>query len=122
MKCLIADSDSDIFLPLEQSPKYTFSRLSRNEAGNIGGESKQYGSGWSKEGMDKYNDLYRLVREDRKLRGKTFNEDLLLYYKEKRKHKNKQNASDRNKKRKTVAFDDLNPPPEIDEAINITAL
>jgi len=77
-------------------------------------DTKNLGTGWSVEGIRRYNDLYFIVRSDRNQRGAFFNQELLLHY---NRHKELNNGmtpkgSTGKKKRKIVAFDDLNPPPE----------
>ena len=66
---------------VSQIPKYTFSRISRQQQANSG-------IGWSDEGIAKYNDVYDLVETDRQLRGATFNQELLKVH-QRRRPKNK---------------------------------
>ncbi len=55
---------------LLQIPKYTFSRISRQQQANGG-------IGLLDEGIAKYNEIYDLVEVDCQLRGDTFNQELL---------------------------------------------
>ena len=87
--------------------KYTFSRQKGRR--NHGG-----GSGWSDQGHQRYNALYRLVQRDRRLRGTAFNRELLKVFQDRRSRERKHAVPSGTKKRKTLAFDDLNPP-EIDD-------
>ncbi len=84
--------------------KYTYSRQ-KGKLTNGGG------SGWSDTGHQRYNILYRIVQRDRRLRGAAFNKELLKVFQVRRLRDRKQKGTPLgNKKRKTVAFDDLNPP------------
>ena len=38
------------------------------------------GSGWTSKGIARYNAIFESVAEDRKQRGRTFNNDLLEFY------------------------------------------
>jgi hypothetical protein len=75
--------------------------------------SKNLGTGWSHQGIDRYNVLYLQVQEDRFYRGASFNQELLLHYNKQRKcNDGIKTTSKSKKKRKSVAFNDLNPPPD----------
>jgi hypothetical protein len=68
------------------------------------------GIGWTKEeGVDKYNEIYDLVEEDRVCRGVTFNHELLKVFLER--HRNKKYTPGRvnTRKRKTIPRDDMGP-------------
>ena len=92
-----------------QITKYTFSRQ-KGRLTNGGG------SGWSDEGHKRYNLLYRLVQRDRRQSGASFNKELLKVFQARRLRDRKQNVTpSSSKKRKTVAFDDLNPPSACDD-------
>ena len=69
------------------------------------------GTGWSDEGMAKYNEIYQLVCEDRSERGEGMAKELLQRHREKRKNAVKK-PKQSTRKRKIVAFDDLMPSPE----------
>jgi len=97
---------------MQVSTKYTISRLSRKAAA---GKKDNEGSGWSTEGIDRYNDLYLMVIKDRTLRGATFNQELLLFYKEQCQKRDGMRKKKSSKKRKSVAFDDFNPPEHSQE-------
>ena len=59
--------------------KYTFSR-------NKGHHNNGGGSGWSREGKDKYNELFQAVMKDRRRKHwSTFNAELLKMYQQRRK-------------------------------------
>ena len=84
--------------------KYTFSRQKGKR--NNGG-----GSGWSDPGHQRYNALYtRLVQRDRRQRGLAFNRELLKVFQDRRARERNHAVTPSTKKRKTLAFDDLNPP------------
>jgi hypothetical protein len=83
--------------------KYTFSRQKGKR--NNGG-----GSGWSDHGHQRYNALYRVVQRDRRQRGLAFNRELLKVFQDRRARERKHAVPPSTKKRKTLAFDDLNPP------------
>lgn len=102
---------------LSQVPKYTFSRISRQQQANGG-------IGWSDDGIAKYNDIYDLVEGDRRLRGNAFNQELLKVH-QRRRQKNKKGAdrsidNDRAKKRKPR--DDLKRSAGIDCGPVVTQL
>ena len=82
---------------VSQIPKYTFSRISRQQQANSGIR-------WSDKGIAKYNNIYDLVETDRQLQGATLNQELLKVL-QRRRQKNmrtieKSVDSERAKKRK----------------------
>ena len=100
-----------------QIPKYTFSRISRQQQANSG-------IGWSDEGIAKYNEIYDLVEVDRLLRGDTFNQELLKVH-QKRRQRNKKGTgqnvdNERSKKRKPR--DDLRRSQDYGRGQDITQL
>ena len=102
---------------LRQLPKYTFSRISRQQQANGG-------IGWSDDGIAKYNEIYDLVEVDRQLRGNAFNQELLKVH-QKRRQKNKPPNepildNDRLKKRKPR--DDLRKSQEFKRRHEMTPL
>ena len=86
-----------------QAPKYTLSRKQRLDDQGVAG------IGWTKEGVDKYNEIYDLVEEDRVGRGVSFNHELLKVFLER--HRNKKDKTGRvnTRKRKTIPRDDMGP-------------
>ncbi len=58
-----------------QATKYTISGHNRSQDENIKG-----GNGWSRKGLNEFQRLFRIVRQDRKEHGKEFNKQLLLVY------------------------------------------
>ena len=86
-----------------QAPKFTLSRKQRLDDQGVAG------IGWTKEGVDKYNEIYDLVEEDRVCRGVTFNHELLKVFLER--HRNKKDTPGRvnTRKRKTIPRDDMGP-------------
>ena len=102
--------------------QYTISCMTLNatdkENGSTNDPSQNLGTGWSHQGIDKYNLLYRQVQEDCIYRGASFNQELLLHYNKQRKCNNGvKTTSKSKKKRKSVAFDDLNPPPDFNAEV-----
>ena len=102
---------------LRQLPKYTHSRISRQQQANGG-------IGWSDDGIAKYNELYDLVEVDRQLRGNAFNQELLKVH-QKRRQKNKSSHApivnnERAKKRKPR--DDLRKSQAFDRRPEMTPL
>jgi hypothetical protein len=57
---------------------YTFSR-------NKGTHDNGGGSGWSRDGKEKYDEIYYAVKRDRKRQSPTFNQELLKMYQSRRK-------------------------------------
>ena len=55
---------------------YTYSRIKGKDNGG--------GSGWSDEGKALYDDLFRRVKQNRTMYGKTFNQELLKIYQQRR--------------------------------------
>ena len=98
------------FYLVSQLAPYTYSRLTaeKYKLKNVGSFC---GTGWSDEGMKKYNDIFLLVREDRSERGEDMANELLERHREKRKNAVKKKTQSSTRKRKVVAFDDLMPPP-----------
>jgi len=43
-------------------------------------KKKNMGSGWMSSGISRYNAIFESVAEDRKVRGRSFNNDLLDFY------------------------------------------
>jgi hypothetical protein len=71
-------------------PQYTFSRVRCQSDKTSESES---GSGWSREGLEKFNAIAAmLVKKDRELRGATFNSELYKVFKNMRKRKAKSNC------------------------------
>ena len=66
-------------------PQYTFSRVRRQSDKTAEIES---GSGWSRKGLDKFNAIADMVKNDREL---TFNSELYKVFKNMRKWKAKSN-------------------------------
>ena len=66
------------------------------------------GIGWSDAGLEKYNDLYDMVLEDRVSRGAVFNNELLNVFLGRRHQRNsKPTPEPELKKRKVVPRDDM---------------
>jgi hypothetical protein len=94
---------------LAQVPKFTFSRISRQQQANGG-------IGWSDDGIAKYHENYDLVEGDRRLRGDTFNQELLKVH-QRRCQKNKKGADrsiDNDRAKKRMPRDDLKRSAGID--------
>jgi hypothetical protein len=85
-------------------PRYTFSRVRRQSDKTTESES---GSGWSREGLEKFNAIAELVKQDRELRGATFNSELYKVFKNMRKRKVKSNRSIDPKKQRPLIYDDM---------------
>jgi hypothetical protein len=96
-----AHSQQHHFHSAKQVPKYTLSSKSRFDADG------RPGLGWTDEGIAKYNQLYKLVEQDRVSRGAVFNAELLNVYLERRRVANATPKHTVNKKRKIVPFDDM---------------
>ena len=87
-----------------QQPLYTLSRKSRIDSTGV----KATGVGWSEAGINRFNDLYECVLEDRLSRGIVFNNELLNVVLERRRVKQAQKTRIPDTlKRKTMAKDDL---------------
>ena len=85
-----------------QVPKYTYSRISRQQSVASGG------SGWSNEGIQKYNTLHHLVSNDRGLHGEAFNKELLKVHRARRKRSTvKQVDRYQNQSEKSISIDDF---------------
>jgi hypothetical protein len=69
-------------------PQYTFSIVRRQYDKTTESES---GSGWSYEGLEKFNAIADMVKKDRELHGATFNSKLYKVFKNMRKRKAKSN-------------------------------
>ncbi len=82
---------------MRQLPKYTLSRISRQQQAHGG-------IGWSDDGIAKYNEIYDLVEVDRQLQGSAFNQELLKVHQKRRQKNRKPNEPivdiERSKKRK----------------------
>jgi hypothetical protein len=88
-------------------------KASDKENGSTNDPSQNLGTGWSHQGIDRYNVLYVQIQEDCFYRGASFNKELLLHYNQQRKSNDKVTTKGKSKKkRKSVAFDNLNPPPD----------
>jgi hypothetical protein len=102
---------------VRQLPKYTHSRISRQQQANGG-------IGWSDDGIAKYNEIYDLVEVDRQLRGNAFNQELLKVHQKRRQKNRKLNApivdNERSKKRKPR--DDLRKNQECERRLKMTPL
>ena len=96
---------------MTQVPKYTLSRKSRRDA------EGRPGIGWTDEGLAKFNQLGKIVEQDRVSRGRVFNAELLNVYFERRRVANTTPQRTINKKRKTVPFDDMGI---IDTSLGVT--
>ena len=88
-------------------PKYTFSRISRQQQGNGG-------IGWSDDGIAKYNDIYDLVESDRQLRGNTFNQELLKVHQRRRQKNKKTTVQNMDNPKKRRPCDDLRRSQEFE--------
>jgi hypothetical protein len=76
--------------------KYTTSRMTRCTT-TPAGKKKKLGTGWSHDGLYKYNDFYLAIQNDRVQIGHVFNEVFLRHYhesKESRKVTNGRKAGD----------------------------
>ena len=58
-----------------QATKYTISGHNRSQNEDIKGSN-----GWSRKGLNEFQRLFRIVRQDRQEHGKEFNKQLLLEY------------------------------------------
>jgi hypothetical protein len=86
-----------------------------NSSTNDPSKNLLLGTGWSHQGIDRYNVLYLQVQEDCFYHGAaSFNQELLLHYNKQRKCNNGMKTTSKSKKkRKSVAFkNNLNPPPD----------
>jgi hypothetical protein len=87
-----------------QAPRNPLSRKQRNDANGVAG------IGWTEEGYNKFNELYDLVKEDRMLRGGTFNNELLnVFFERQRVVKPNPKRPNARNKRKTIPRDDMGP-------------
>jgi hypothetical protein len=71
-------------------PQCTYSRVRRQYNKNLESES---GSGWSREDLEKLNEIADMVKKDRELRGATFSSELYKVFKNARKHKAKSDCA-----------------------------
>ena len=85
---------------------YTYSRICRQQ------ESEK-GSGWSKAGIDKYNEIHHEVKLDRSRRGAAFNAELLKVYMNRRRKEVKppERVGDERKRKADAMLDDLEKDP-----------
>jgi hypothetical protein len=84
---------------------YTYSRIRRQQ-------TSDKGSGWSKAGIDKYNEIHEAVKQDRTRRGAAFNAELLKVYMNRRsKQETPPERIGDPKKRKADPTDDLEKDP-----------
>jgi hypothetical protein len=93
-----------IHLRFIKVPQYTFSRVRRQYDKTTQSES---GSGWSREGLEKFNAIADMVKKDRELRGATFNSELYKVFKNTRKRKAKSNRVIDPTKQKPLIYDDM---------------
>jgi hypothetical protein len=85
-------------------PQYTFSRVRRQYDKTTQSES---GSGWSREGLEKFKAIAEMVKKDRELRGATFNSELYKVFKNTRKRKAKSNRVIDPTKQRPFIYDDM---------------
>lgn len=86
-----------------QAPKYTLSRKQRTDTNGVAG------IGWTEDGYNKFNELYDLVKDDRSLRGGTFNHELLNVFLERQRVVTANPKRPNARKRKTIPRDDMGP-------------
>ena len=85
-------------------PQYTFSRVRRQYVKTTQNES---GSGWSREGLEKFNGIADMVNKDLELCGATFNSELYKVFKNTRKCKAKSNHVIDPKKQRPLIYDNM---------------
>ena len=92
-----------LFVCFCQVPKYTYSRISRQQSVASGG------FGWSNKGIQKYNAMHQhLVSNDRDLHGEAFNKELLKVHQARRKRSTvKQVDRYQNQSKKSISIDDF---------------
>ncbi|KAI2497521.1 hypothetical protein MHU86_16975 [Fragilaria crotonensis] len=92
-----------------KAPKYTFSRKTKRCSVARKPVAETSGIGWSEAGLERYNELYDLVVEDRVSRGGVFNNELLNVFVERRRDRKsaKQVCEPDAKKRRIVPKDDM---------------
>jgi hypothetical protein len=89
--------------------KYTTSRMTRC-ATTPTGKKKKLGTGWSHDGLYKYNDFYLAIRNDRVQMGHVFNDVFLTHYqesKESRKITKRGTAGDSNKRNAPQTYNEV---------------
>ena len=73
-------------------PRWIQARASKTDPNRVaqqhmdGVSSGGSGSGWSAEGLEKYNEIADLIEQDREKRGMVFNQEFLNYVVSRRKH------------------------------------
>ena len=77
------------------------SRKQRNDTNGVAG------IGWTEDGMNKFNDLYDSVKEDRILHGVMFNNQLLNVFLERQRVVKPNPRRANNRKRKAMPRDDM---------------
>ena len=89
---------------------YTFSRL-KGVVEN--GKKNGGGSGWSKEGHERYNKIFRAVQEDRRLRAAQFNPQFLAVFQTRRRGEVRNNTGGRSASQSLPIepLSDYNMPP-----------
>ena len=93
-----------IHLRFIKVPQYTFSRVRRQYDKTTQSES---GSGWSCEGLEKFNAIADMDKKDRELRGATFNSELYKVFKNTRKRKAKSNRVIDPTKQRPLIYDNM---------------
>jgi hypothetical protein len=90
---------------VSQPPKYTLSRKQRNNEQGVAG------IGWTDEGLEKFNNLYDQVKEDRMSNGISFNHVLFQVFTERQRLAKVRvgKPNERERKRKTIPRDDMRP-------------
>jgi hypothetical protein len=91
-------------------PQYTFSRVRRQYDKTTQSES---GSGWSREGLEKFNAIADMVKKDRELCGATFNSELYKVFKNTRKRKAKSNRVIDPTKQRPLIYDNMDDDDDI---------
>lgn len=85
-------------------PQYTYSRLRRQ---HVHDAELASGSGWSHDGLAKFNELAQLVKNDRLLRGKSFNHALYKVFVHRRRKHTKPDRNIETKVQKAEPYDDM---------------
>ena len=95
-------------------PRWIQARASKTDPNRIahqhmdGVSSGGSGSGWSAEGLEKYNEIADLIEQDREKRGMVFNQEFLNYVVSRRKHPGVKLVEKKiGVRRKPVPYDDL---------------
>ena len=91
-------------IPSPKTTPYTYSRIKGKDNGG--------GSGWSDEGKALYDDLFRGVQQNRTMYAKTFNQELLQIYQQRRNMTKQANSK---KKRRHRCLNELNDGYDVDE-------